>query len=62
MPPQSMPCYVAKELSHLPPLSMNSFDISSLNPPVMKDMESIKLHLLILQESHKTSMKAQITT
>ena len=56
MPPQSVPCYVAKELSRLPPLSMNCFDVSSL----VKEMESVKLHLLILQESHETLMKAQI--
>ena len=56
MPPQSVPCYVAKELSRLPPLSMNCFDVSSL----VKDMESVKLHLLILQESHETLMKAQL--
>ena len=56
MSPQSVPCYVAKELSRLPPLSMNCFDVSSL----VKEMESVKLHLLILQESHETLMKAQI--
>ena len=56
MPPQSVPCYVAKELSRLPPLSINCFDVTSL----VKDMESVKLHLLILQESHETLMKAQL--
>ncbi|KAK2166545.1 hypothetical protein NP493_1317g00000 [Ridgeia piscesae] len=56
MPPQSVPCYVARELSRLPPLSMNCFDVSSL----VKDMASVKLHLLILQESHETLMKAHI--
>ena len=56
MPPQSVPCCVAKELCRLPPLSMNCFDVSSL----VKDMESLKLHLLILQESHETLMKVQI--
>ena len=56
MPPQSVPCYVAKELSRLPPLSINCFDVSSL----VKDMESVKLHLLILQESHETLLKAQL--
>ena len=54
MPPQSVPCYVAKELSRFPPLSVKCFDVSSL----VKDMESVKLHLLILQESHETLMKA----
>ena len=56
MPTQPVPCYVAKELSRLPPLSMNCFVVSSL----VKDMESVKLHLLILQESHETLMKAQL--
>ena len=39
VPPQSAPCYVTKELSSLPPLSMNCFDVSSL----VKDTESLKL-------------------
>ena len=56
MPPQSVPCYVVKELLRLPPLSINCPDVSSL----VKVMDSVKLHLLILQESHETLMKAQL--
>ena len=55
-PIQSVPCYFAKELSRLLPLSIHCFDVSSL----MKNIESDGLHLLILQESHETLMKAQI--
>ena len=58
MPAQSVPCYVAKELSRLPPLSMNCFDVSS----PMKDTESFKLHRSILQESLETLLEAQLAT
>ena len=43
IPPQSMPCYVANDLSRLPPQSVSSFDVAS----PLKHMESLKLHLTI---------------
>ena len=45
IPSQSVAYYIAEELSRLPPFSMICFDVSSL----IKYMESVKLHLLILQ-------------
>ena len=54
MPPSSFPSYVAKHLSRLPPLTMNCFDIASL----LKDIESLKIHNSILQESYETVVKA----
>ena len=56
MPPSSFPSYVAKDLSRLPPLSMNCFDIASL----VKDIESLKIHTSILQESYESVVKAQL--
>ena len=56
MPPSSFPSYVAKDLSRLPPLTMNCFDISSL----VKDIESLKIHTSILQQSYETVVKAQL--
>ena len=56
MPPSSFPSYVAKDLSRLPPLSMNCFDIASL----VKYIESLKIHTSILQESYESVVKAQL--
>ena len=48
MPPQSVPCYVAKELSRLPPLSMNCFDVSSLvKENSMQHIIKIKISLIL---------------
>ena len=58
MPPSSFSSYVAKDLSRLPPLTMNCFDITSL----VKDIESLKIHTSILQQSYETVVKAQLLT
>ena len=46
MPPSSFSSYVAKDLSRLPPLTMNCFDVASL----VKDIESLQLLTSILQQ------------
>ena len=58
MPPSSLPSYVAKDLSHLPPLTINCFDVASL----VKDIESLKLQTSILQQSYETVIKAELLT
>ena len=46
LPPHVTPSYVAKDLSNLPPLNMNCFDVSAL----VKDIEALKLHVAVLHE------------
>ena len=58
LPPHVTPSYVAKDLSNLPPLSMNCFDVSAL----VKDIEALKLHVAVLHESHRVLLKAQLTS
>ena len=47
-----LPLFVAEDLANLPPLSMDNFDMSS----VIKDMESIKNQMRLLQEAQETSL------
>lgn len=54
--PQSVPCYVCKDLTQLPPLTMNNFDMSS----VVRDLEALKLQLQILQEAQETNLAANL--
>ena len=58
LPPHVTPSYVAKDLSNLPPLNMNCFDVSAL----VKDIEALKLHVAVLHESHRVLLKAQLTS
>ena len=58
LPPHVTPSYVAKDLSNLPPLNMNCFDVSAL----VKDIEASKLHVAVLHESHRVLLKAQLTS
>jgi len=56
MPPDSVPIYVAKDLSNLPPLTMNTFDMSR----IVKDMETLKLQVQILQEAQEANLTANL--
>ena len=58
LPPHVTPSYVAKDLSNLPPLNMNCFDVSAL----VKDIEALQLHVAVLHESHRVLLKAQLTS
>jgi hypothetical protein len=46
--------YVARDLSKLPPLSMNNFDMSS----IISNIETLQLHVKILQESHEDTVSS----
>ena len=48
--------FVANNLHNLPPLSMDNFDMSRL----IRDMESIKLQMKVLQEAQETSLSAHV--
>ena len=52
LPPAIIPRFVAEDLSVLPPLSMDCFDISR----VVKDIENIKSQMQLLQEAQQTSL------
>ena len=54
--PHSIPCYVAKDLSNLPPLSMNNFDMAS----VIRDIENLKTQMAILQEAQEANLTANV--
>jgi len=56
MNPQSVPCYVAQDLSNLPPLSMDTFDMSR----ILRDIETLKLKMQILQEAQEVSLTANL--
>ena len=56
MPPDSVPIYVAKDLSNLPPLTMNIFDMSR----IVRDMDTLKLQVQILQEAQETNLTANL--
>ena len=58
LPPHVTPSYVANDLSNLPPLNMNCFDVSAL----VKDIEALKLHVAVLHESNRVLLKAQLTS
>ena len=49
---EELPLFVAQDLANLPPLSMDNFDISS----VIKDMESIKNQMKIMQEVQESTL------
>ena len=53
---EDVPLFVANNLHNLPPLSMDNFDMSRL----MRDMESIKLQMKVLQEAQETSLSAHV--
>ena len=50
---EDLPLFVASDLSNLPPLSMDNFDMSS----VVRQMEIIKNQMRIMQEVQETSLK-----
>ena len=52
LPPAMIPRFVAEDLSVLPPLSTDCFDISR----VVKDIENIKSQIQLLQEAQQTSL------
>ena len=52
LPPAIIPRFVDEDLSVLPPLSMDCFDISR----VVKDIENIKSQMQLLQEAQQTSL------
>ena len=49
---EELPLFVAQDLANLPPLSMDNFDMSS----VIKDMESIKNQMKIMQEVQESTL------
>ena len=53
---EDIPLFVANNLHNLPPLSMDNFDMSRL----IRDMESIKLQMKVLQEAQETSLSAHV--
>ena len=53
---EDVPLFVANNLHNLPPLSMDNFDMSRL----IRDMESIKLQMKVLQEAQETSLSAHV--
>ena len=50
------PCYVAKDLANLPPLSMNNFDMSK----IIRDIETIKVQMGILTEAQEANLTANV--
>ena len=56
LPPHNLPCYVSLNLSNLPPITMNNFDMSR----IVKDIETIKLQMKILQEAQETTLAANV--
>ena len=50
------PCYVAKDLANLPPLSMNNFDMSK----IIRDIETIKVQMSILTEAQEANLTANV--
>ena len=51
-----MPLFVCKELSNLPPISMNNFDVSSM----IRNMEILQSQVKLIQEAQETSLSAQV--
>ena len=49
----SYPCFVAKDLNNLPPLSMNCFDISTL----LRSIEDLNIKVSVLQSSYESLTK-----
>ena len=56
MSPTVVPCYVAHDLSKHPPLTVDSFDMAK----IIKDIESLKLKVSILQEAQEASLIANL--
>ena len=54
--PESVPCFVCKDLSRLPPLSMNNFDLSG----VMRSIESLKAEMELMKDTQKSTIASQI--
>ena len=54
--PESVPCFVCKDLSRLPPLSMNNFDLSG----VMRSIESLKAEMELIKDTQKSTIASQI--
>ena len=57
LPTNSVPNFVCRDLSKLPPLSMNNFDVSG----IMRILETLNTEVKLLQETQKTSAQSQIT-
>ena len=55
-PSNHVPMYVAKDLSNLPPLSVNNFDIAK----IIKDIEQLKVNVAILQEVQGTLLESHV--
>ena len=55
-PSNHVPMYVAKDLSNLPPLSVNNFDIAK----IIKDIEQLKVNVVILQEVQGTLLESHV--
>ena len=54
MSPDDVPKFVAQDLNNLPPLTMDSFDMSK----IIDEMTSVKSQLQILQKAQETILNA----
>jgi hypothetical protein len=54
-PLHAIPLFVCKDLTNLPPLTMNNFDMAS----IIKNIETLQTQVSILTESHEKSVKSQ---
>ena len=56
IPLHLMSSYVSKDLSNLPPLSMNNFDMAH----IIKDIEMLETQMSILQNAQEINLKAHL--
>ena len=57
LPLHAIPIFVCKDISNLPPLSMNNFDMAS----VIRSIETLQVQVNLLTENHTKSVNAQVT-
>ena len=55
-PLHALPKFACTDLSNLPPLSMNNFDMAS----ILSSIEALKVQVSLLQESHKLTADVQL--
>ena len=57
LPLHAIPIFVCKDISNLPPLSMNNFDMAS----VIRSIETLQVQVNLSTENHTKSVNAQVT-
>lgn len=56
MPPNMAPVFVVQDLTNLPPISLDTFDMSG----IIKDLEDLKIKVRILQEAQEANLMANL--